>query len=331
MANPFYVEPVNILSVLEQGTKGYQFGQGLQRKSNRQAALASGDLSAAAKQLAAGGDLEGATQVSILNKNLAGPEQTDTLKNLAAENASRIARGLPELSPLQYQTNVAQAGASRNTVNMPPQEKAYDAAIGKELAELNVGIIKGAGTAQNKLNQLDRLGQLLQDPSVYQGAGGERVLQLKRLAKTAGIDVGDLGGAEAVQAISNQLALEARSPTGGAGMPGAMSDADREYLKAMQPGLERTPEGNRQIIEVNRRLNQRAVEVEKFRQNYVRKNKRLNEGFYSAMSEHFAARPLFGDLARTSQPQSNAPRQAPDGNFYVPDPQRPGKYLRVIQ
>lgn len=29
--------------------------------------------------------------------------------------------------------------------------------------------------------------------------------------------------------------------------------------------------------------------------------------------------------------QDNQPKQAPDGNFYVPDPQRPGKYLQVVQ
>lgn len=31
-----------------------------------------------------------------------------------------------------------------------------------------------------------------------------------------------------------------------------------------------------------------------------------------------------------SAPQEQ-PRQAPDGNYYIPDPQRPGKYLQVIQ
>lgn len=37
------------------------------------------------------------------------------------------------------------------------------------------------------------------------------------------------------------------------------------------------------------------------------------------------------DTATTSAPPVQGARQAPDGNFYVPDPKRPGKYLRVSQ
>ena len=32
--------------------------------------------------------------------------------------------------------------------------------------------------------------------------------------------------------------------------------------------------------------------------------------------------------ARSPAPAANVPRRAPDGNLYVPDPERPGKYLR---
>ena len=178
----------------------------------------------------------------------------------------------------------------------------------------------------------------MQDPNVYQGTAGEKVLQAKRLAKSIGIDVGEVGPAEAAQAITAQLALNARSPAGGAGMPGAMSDADREYLKSMQPGIERTPDGNRLIVDVNRKLNQRAVDVDKFRQDYVKKNGRLNEGFYRDLTEWSNKNPLFAGAPNSAAPSSprggqqgmpQGARQAPDGNFYVPDPQRPGKFLQV--
>lgn len=36
-------------------------------------------------------------------------------------------------------------------------------------------------------------------------------------------------------------------------------------------------------------------------------------------------------LQQKAQASTQQPRQAPDGKFYVPDPQRPGKYLRVDQ
>jgi hypothetical protein len=41
-------------------------------------------------------------------------------------------------------------------------------------------------------------------------------------------------------------------------------------------------------------------------------------------------KPGGGQPAAAAAPQA-APKQAPDGNFYVPDPDRPGKYLQVVQ
>lgn len=268
--------------------------------------------------------------------NLGKSEQTDTLKNLAAENRSRVERGLKPLSPLEYQTAVSNAGKNQTIVNMPPQEKAYDAAAGKGFWDLNEGIIKGATTAQATMASLDRLQQLLDEPGVYQGTAGDKVLQAKKIAKSMGIDVAEgLGPAETVQAISNDLALKARNPASGAGMPGAMSDADRNFLAQMQPGLEKTPEGNRILIDAQRRVNQRALDVEKLRRDYIRKNGRLNEGFYAVLSDYADKNPLFPQTApRVATPAAIngvQPKQAPNGNYYIPDPNRPGSFLQVVQ
>lgn len=288
------------------------------------------DYGKAANTLASLGDIEGASKFAAMQKALS-PESTPDIQNYnyAAKN--------PAFLPYLKQQAEAKATKINNTTNVSNVgEREYDKAMSKELADLNVGIIKGSLTARNNQANIDRLDQLLSDPSVYQGTGGERVLQAKRLAKSMGLYVGDVGGAEAVQAISNQLALQARNPAGGAGMPGAMSDSDRNYLKAMQPGLEKTPEGNKLIIDVNRKINQRAMDVEKFRQDYIRKNGRLNEGFYSALNDWSDKNPLFPQVnqsapaTRSAAPTQGA-RQAPDGKFYVPDPNRPGKYLRVEQ
>lgn len=282
--NPFEVEVPNLMQALAYGERSYD----RTRKSRKDAELEDA-YKRAGEQIGMGG-VDKTTIGQIVGMgpqaaplltaigSIGKSDQTDTLKNLTAENASRAAKGLPPMSPLQYQTAISNAGKNSTTINMPPQEKAYDSAMGKELADMNVGIIKGAANARTGIANLDRLNQSLSDPNVYQGTGGERILQLKRLAKSAGIDVDGVGDGEVAQAITNQLALQARNPSGGAGMPGAMSDMDREYLKAMQPGIERTPEGNRMIIDVNRKLHQRAIDVEQLRQNYIRKNKRLDEG-----------------------------------------------------
>lgn len=343
-SNPFYVEPPNAFAALMAGMQGFDSGRKVAKEAQLEDAykriggqVAAGgvDNNSLGEILAMGPSAAPLlTAVGSLGKN----GQTDTLKNLAAENASRASRGMAPLSPLDYQTAVANAGTNKSIINMPPQEKAYDSAMGKELADMNVGIIKGAANARSNLSNLDQLQQLVSDPSVYQGFAGERVLQAKKVAKSLGIDVGELGGAEAIQSISNQLALNARNPAGGAGMPGAMSDSDRMFLKEMQPGLEKTPQGNAMILDVNRKLNQRALEVENLRQSYIKKNGRLNEGFYRDLNDWSNSNPLFngGQPRAAAQPaqapgMQAAPKQAPDGNYYVPDPNRPGKYLRVVQ
>lgn len=270
------------------------------------------------------GDYDGAAKVASIQKSLS-PENSADLQAYGVYRKEMAAKGAQPVPILDFLKEKAQAGATRITnapvTNVAAGEKAYDQAMGKELADLNVGIIKGAQSARNSQANLDRLDQLLQDPAVYQGAGGEKVLQMKRLAKSMGIDVGNVGDAEAVQSISNQLALQARNPAGGAGMPGSMSDSDRTYLKEMQPGLEKTPEGNKQIIDVNRKLNQRAIEVEKFRQDYIKKNGRLTEGFYSALSDWSNANPIFPATNKPAAGKQAAPQSA------RPAPPQPGAII----
>jgi hypothetical protein len=183
-----------------------------------------------------------------------------------------------------------------------------------------------------KLGTLTRMGSLLNDPNIYTGAGADKILSAKRLAKTMGIDVGDLSSGEAIRAIGNQFALELRNPAGGAGMPGALSDKDREFLQQSVPGLEQSPEGNAKIIDYMKRVAQRSIDVERLRQDYVKKNGRLNEGFYRELDAYSSANPLFPEAGQQQQQQAAPPmqgaRKAPDGNWYV---EQNGKYFRVEQ
>lgn len=341
--NPFYVEPVNVFGALMAGGSAFEQARKRAKESELEDAysqvgtqIASGGVDKATIGRVVGLGPSGAPLLTAIG-NLGKSEQTDTLKNLAAENRSRVERGLKPLSPLEYQTAISNAGKNQTIVNMPPQEKAYDAAAGKGFWDLNENIIKGATTAQGTMASLDRLQQLLDEPGVYQGTAGGKVLEAKKIAKTLGINVDDnLGAAEAVQAISNDLALKARNPASGAGMPGAMSDSDRNYLSQMQPGLEKTPGGNRILIDAQRKVNQRALEVDKLRRDYIRKNGRLNEGFYSVLSDYADKNPLFPVQAapRVATPAAIngvQPKQAPNGNYYVPDPNRPGSFLQVVQ
>lgn len=218
-----------------------------------------------------------------------------------------------------YEVNLKRAGA-------PPEgEKEYDKITGKHFAEYNVEIAKGAVSARGKIATLTRLDQLLSNPAVYTGTGGNTVASIKRLGASLGIDVKGIpdgaAASDAIRSISNQFALELRNPAGGAGMPGAMSDKDREFLQAMVPGLGQTPEGNKLLVDYMKRVSQRAVDVEQQRQAYVRRVGRMDEGFFRHLADWSDKNPLFPE-ADTVKPQQNAPRagQARNGiNWSIVD------------
>lgn len=69
-----------------------------------------------------------------------------------------------------------------------------------------------------------------------------------------------LGQAQATDSVLKQFALKLRDPAGGGGMPGAMSDADREFLVGMLPGLAKSPQGNRQLIRILSAIEQRKID-----------------------------------------------------------------------
>jgi len=211
-------------------------------------------------------------------------------------------------SLLDYQKELR----AQTNVNIAGPEKEYDKTTGKQFAEFNMDIVKDARNASNKIATLNRMETLLQNPNIYTGAGANLVLQAKRIAKAAGIDVGDVGGEEALKAIGNQFALELRNPAGGAGMPGALSDKDREFLVASVPGLHLTREGNALIIDYSRRMAQRSLQIEGKRRDYIKRNKRLDDGFFEELSVWSEQNPLFTeqDAQRAAAIASQAPAQA---------------------
>lgn len=254
------------------------------------------DLSRLQSALLASGDLEGAKNVAEIGAK----SQTELIKNYLFARQNGFTG-----TPFQYEAAIKKAGATNVNQNVQTGEKAYDQAWGKILAEANSDLIKGASTARTNLANLDRLEQALSDPKVYQGAGAETVLKLRKLAGSVGIPVDGVADAEVAQSISNQLALNARNPAGGAGMPGSLSDSDRVYLREMQPGIDKTPAGNKRMIDVNRKLNQRSIDVENLRQQYVRKKGRLDEGFYREVADFANANPLFS--GSPPAPTANTP------------------------
>jgi hypothetical protein len=189
------------------------------------------------------------------------------------------------------QKSVTHAPAASAIVNMK-QETEEAKKVGGFFGEEYGNVLKAGTSAQSKLNRYNRLGELLADVDTgkFTGAG----LEVAKAARSLGFNVSDkVGNLEAAQALSGEIALELRNPSGGAGMPGAMSDADRQFLQNMVPGLQTTPQGRTLMLDTAKRLAQRDIDVARLAREYRRRNGQIDEGFYEELARFSEANPLF--------------------------------------
>jgi hypothetical protein len=191
--------------------------------------------------------------------------------------------------------------------------ESYDTEFAKNTVK-DFNEINDAGRkALTKLGDYDVLEALVKNPNVLQGPGAERFsLPLRRSAEFMGIKTEGLPPTQLFQALINKLALEARNPAGGAGMPGSMSDADREFLRTMVPSIGNTPEGNAALIQIHKRIAQREIEVSRAAINYAKNNGgRIDLGFYDALAQWSQAKPMWSDKEKAALSGGAPPAAAP--------------------
>jgi hypothetical protein len=202
------------------------------------------------------------------------------------------AGGFRPNSPLiGAKSQIARAGASNMTM-VNKQEGEESKAVGKFFGENYADVQKSGFNAQSSMNRLDRLGQLLD--GVDTGKFAPLGVEVSKAAQSFGLNIDPkLANKEAAVALSSEIALQLRNPSGGAGMPGAMSDADRNFLNGMVPGIEKTPEGRKTILETAKKMAQRDVQVARMAREYRQKRGTINEGFYEELARFSEANPLF--------------------------------------
>jgi hypothetical protein len=199
---------------------------------------------------------------------------------------------MPNRQLIGAKAAIAKAGASSVNVTAT-QEKEESKAVGKFLGEQYADIQKAGIGAQGKLDRAARMEQLLERIGTGKFEGVKK--DAAAIGQAFGITIDpNLGDKEAFEALSNQLALEARNPSGGAGMPGAMSDKDREFLVQITPNLTKTPDGNRKIIDTAKKLAKRDADVARMSREYRKKNGTLDEGFFEELRQFSESTPLFG-------------------------------------
>lgn len=217
------------------------------------------------------------------------PKQANPYSDLVVPGADgRIVPNAPLIGAKQ---SIAKAGASN--VNVSTKQETEEAkTVGKGFGEQYVDLQKADQAASGKIARMDRLSSLLD--GVNTGKLTPAGTEISALAKSMGFNIDDkLGNKQAADALSNEIALQMRNPSGGAGMPGALSDKDREFLVAMTPGIGKDQSSNKLMIETVKKLAQREKDVARLARDYRQKNGQLNEGFYNELSKFSDANPLF--------------------------------------
>lgn len=208
-------------------------------------------------------------------------------------NGQQIMNDIASISDPQERANALAAFRNQGTAGIPLQDEEGKASATKRgdfFGGTYTDLQKGAMEANAKISKLDRISNLLD--GVKTGKLTPTGTQIAGYARALGLDVDpNLGNKQAALALGNEIALTLRNPSGGAGMPGSLSDSDREFLRSMSPNLANTPEGNKTLIETMKKLAQRDQEVAKLAREY--NGGKLDNGFFQKLQDYSNANPLF--------------------------------------
>lgn len=173
-------------------------------------------------------------------------------------------------------------------------DKKFNEDLGKMFAERYAEISKQGQSAQKEIDSLNMLDTTLSQ--VYTGKGGDTVKELVKIGAAFGFELDKQAAAtDVAESLINKMALSFRSTANGEGMPGAMSDADRQFLMSLPPGFEKTPQGNKILIEFYKRAAKRKQEIARMARDYRKKNGRFDDDFDDVLDEYYVKNPLFKD------------------------------------
>ena len=245
------------------------------------------DLATLAKVQQARGDLAGAAQTASKIEALKQYQEKLDLeeRKVAATEAEAGGAGIGKLNPQmytpeslqQFSENLQETGEKDYGLlkEIDLVKKTFEVKTSEDIVK-KIGEraerLSSSAQRQSSFNQMSRL----LDTGLKTGSLAGLSKSFKGvLSSVLGVEIEGLAEAEALEAISNKLALEVRNPASGMGLPGATSNRDLDFLIASIPGLRKSVKGNRLMIAL-------AIEQHKMRQALDReqaRNIKENGGF----------------------------------------------------
>lgn len=181
-------------------------------------------------------------------------------------------------------------------------EKGYDNTVGTGYGKRFLTLQDDAQSGQRALNTLKVMEQAARQPGFYSGTGAGSVASLKRFANTLGLPGAEgIDSVETFNALSKQSALDAMGGSLGSGF----SNADRDFVIGQVPNLDNSPAGNAKLIEIQRGLAQRKIDVANLARQYAARNGgRIDAGFDDYLATWANQHPMFPDAPPAPPPGS---------------------------
>jgi hypothetical protein len=230
--------------------------------------------------------------------------------------------------PTQDMKNAAAAGMSlQDYQNRGDENKAQQAVLTDLiLPELKTSK-EVASAARTEIQSIHKAREQLDAPGgIFSGTGSEIRLKLAKAAELIGVPNTDkITNSEAfVSAMASKVAASLKA----LGTNPSNKDLVFSEKMAGSPAMNET--SLRRILDIAEQTSRDKI---------GRHNSTVGQYTESTEAVKPYAKALRVDAPgpyqrpKGSQPAAGFPdaKQAPDGNFYVPDPARPGKYLRVVQ
>lgn len=203
----------------------------------------------------------------------------------------------PENPQLQKELINAENQLKKETTFAPPniifkEQGAEAQKVGTYFGETFTDLQKAEISSRSRVQKLERASELLK--GIETGKYSETGVEVGKALNSLGFPIAeDIANKEAAQALYKEYALELRNPEGGAGMPGALSDADRVFLEKAAGSLTTSPKARQLMLETQQAIAKRNADVAKLARDYRTKNGQIDEGFYDVLANFSNKNPLF--------------------------------------
>ncbi len=177
-------------------------------------------------------------------------------------------------------------------LNTPAEETAWSKGMGEFGVKTFENIQNEALSAQDMLSNTVVLENLMKDPDFTSGALVEPTMAYKKVIEALGGEAANVGSLEAFRAVTSKLILDQMGGSLGAGF----SEGDRKFVEGMGAQLSTSIEGNKMIIQMNRQIGKRKLEIASFADRYVQENGKIDKEFMGALRKWSKENPLFAAI-----------------------------------